>query len=169
MERVGIERRRTVLPLDYIRTTRNADLRMADEAARYTNAETGRRAALLALSRAGLSPKDIGMVVSGGCSPSRNIPAEACAIAHALGIEAPSFDINSACSSFGVNMHVVAGMRRLPPYVLIVNAENTTRVVDYTDRRSAVLWGDGTSAYVVSTEVPSALRLVQSSVHSLPS
>jgi 3-oxoacyl-[acyl-carrier-protein] synthase-3 len=51
----------------------------------------------------------------------------------------------------------------LPDYVLVVNAENTTRTVDYTDRRTAVLWGDATSAVVVSTRVPSrfAVRFTQ--------
>src|SRR4051812_8814521 len=68
-ERVGIKSRRTVLPLDYIRATKNTDLRGAQEAALYTNAETGRRAALMALERAGLQPSDIGMVIAGGCSP----------------------------------------------------------------------------------------------------
>ncbi len=78
LERVGIGERRTVLPLDYLKRTRNADLRAADEAALYSNVETGRRAALHALERAGLKPADIGMVVAGGCAPQMQIPAEAC-------------------------------------------------------------------------------------------
>ncbi len=81
LERVGIRERRTVLPLDYLLRTRNADVRAGQEAALYTNAETGRRAALHALERAGLQPKDIGMVVAGGCVPEMAIPAEAARIA----------------------------------------------------------------------------------------
>src|SRR5262245_21140352 len=65
VERVGIRNRRTVLPLDYIRATKNKDLRAAQEAALYSNAETGRRAALVAIERAGIEPKDIGMVIAG--------------------------------------------------------------------------------------------------------
>ena len=53
MERVGIRSRRTVLPLDYIRETRNRDPRAAREAMLYGNAETGRRAAEMAIARAG--------------------------------------------------------------------------------------------------------------------
>src|SRR5207247_159892 len=53
MERVGIRSRRTTLPLDYIRTTRNRDPRAAQEATVYTHAEAGRRAAARALARAG--------------------------------------------------------------------------------------------------------------------
>ena len=54
MERVGIRTRRTGLPLDYIRETRNSDPRMAAEATLYGNAETGRRAAEMAIARAGI-------------------------------------------------------------------------------------------------------------------
>src|SRR4051812_2539339 len=76
VDRVGIKSRRTVLPLDYIRTTKNKDMRACQEAALYSNAETGRRAALMAIERAGISPRDVGMVVAGGCSPDTCIPAE---------------------------------------------------------------------------------------------
>lgn len=167
-ERVGIKARRTVLPLDYIRATKNADPRAAAEAALYDNAETGKRAAEHALARAGIRASDVGMVIAGGCAPDMSIPAEACRVAAALGIEAPAFDVGSACSSFGVAMHLVASMNKLPPYALVVNAENTTRVVDYRDRSTAVLWGDGTSAAIVSIEVPSRMRVVETSMASSP-
>ncbi len=168
LERVGIRTRRTVLPLDYIRDTKNADVRAGQEAVKYTNVETGRRAALHALERAGLQPSDIGMVVAGGCAPERSIPSEACRIAAALEIEAPALDINSACSSFGAQLHVLAAMGNLPPYVLVVNPENTTRVVDYADRATAVLWGDGTSAAIVSTTEPARLRIARTTLASSP-
>jgi 3-oxoacyl-[acyl-carrier-protein] synthase III len=164
MERVGICERRTVLSLDYIRETRNADPRAAHEASAYTNGQTAARAVELALERAGLQLADIGMVISGGCSPQYLIPAEACIVAETLGLSVPAFDVNSACSSFLAHLNVLDGMRpeKLPDYVLLVSAENTTRTVDYADRNTAVLWGDGTSAAVVSTRVPapSAIRNV---------
>jgi 3-oxoacyl-[acyl-carrier-protein] synthase-3 len=169
LERVGIQRRRTVLPLDYIKNTRNHDVRAGQEAALYSNVETGRRAALHALARAGLVPTDIGLVVAGGCSPEMSIPAEACRIAAALGIDAPAIDINSACSSFGTQLHLLRAMADLAPYVLVVNPDNTTRVVDYADRASAVLWGDGTSAAVVSQKVPARVRVVTTTMASSPS
>src|SRR3981081_1952940 len=93
--RVGIRERRTVLPLDYIRTTRNADVRAGQEAALYSNVETARRAAPMALERAGLRAKDVGMVIAGGCCPDMSIPSEACRIAAALDIEAIALDVNS--------------------------------------------------------------------------
>jgi 3-oxoacyl-[acyl-carrier-protein] synthase III len=168
VERVGIRARRTVLPLDYIRQTRNADVRAAREAALHDNVDTGARAARHALARAGLSPKDIGMVIAGGCGADMAIPAEACRIAAALDIEVPGLDISSACSSFGAQLHLLSSMRGLPPYVLVINPENTTRVIDYSDRSTAVLWGDGTSAAIVSTEVPARARVVDTMMASSP-
>ncbi len=173
LERVGVRARRTVLPLDYIRQTKNRDLRAADEAARYDNVETGRRAALVALERAGIGAESVGLVIAGGCCPGMCIPADACRIAAALGIEAPAFDVNSACSSFGAHLHLLAQLAGpvgdpKRPYVLVVSPENTTRVVDYTDRSSAVLWGDGTSAAVVSAEVPARVRVTATTLASSP-
>lgn len=168
LERVGIRQRRTVLPLDFIRSSRNADLAAAQEAALYSNVETARRAALMALERAKLGPSDIGMVVAGGCAPEMQIPSEAARVANALGIEAPAFDVNSACSSFGAQLHLLAQMSALPRFVLVVNPENTTRVVDYRDRANAVLWGDGTSAAIVSTQVRARLAVTRTLLESSP-
>jgi 3-oxoacyl-[acyl-carrier-protein] synthase-3 len=170
MERVGIRSRRTVLPLDYIVRTKNEHPLEASRWSLYTNAETGARAARLAMERAGVGPSQIGLVIAGGCSPQYSIPAEACLVAAELGIHAPAYDLSSACSSFAVQLHHLRAMRpeTLPDYVLVVNVENTTRTVDYRDRRSAVLWGDGSSAAVVSARIPAPVRVRQSVVHSDP-
>lgn len=171
VDRVGIRERRTVLPLDYIRQTRNQDVRAALEAATLSNAETGARAARMALDRAGISAREVGMVVAGGCSPDECIPAEAARIAERLSIDAPSVDLNSACSSFCTQLHFLFGMRpeRLPDFVLLVNPENSTRVVDYRDRSSCVLWGDGTSAALLSPRLPGPWRLCETLLRGDPS
>jgi 3-oxoacyl-[acyl-carrier-protein] synthase III len=169
LQRVGIRTRRTVLPLDYIKTTANRNPRAASEASLYTNAQTGAAAARMALERAGLSADSIGMVVAGGCSPEHTIPAEACVVAAELGLNVPAFDINSACSSFGVQLRVIEQMGdHLPDFVLIVNPENNTRTVDYSDRANAVLWGDASSAAVVSARVPSRVTIGASVMDSDP-
>jgi len=170
MDRVGIKERRTVLPLDYIRQTQNLDPRAAIEAAVYSNAETGQRAAKKALQHAGITADQIGMVIAGGCSPDVVTPAEACTIAARLDIEAPAFDLNSACSSFGAHMHFLSMMdaNALPEYVLVVIPENNTRTINYTDRSTAVLWGDGTFACVVSTKIPSKTVITHTTMQSNP-
>lgn len=168
--RVGILSRRTVLPLDYIRQTKNRDLRAAQEARLYTNGETGKRAALVALERAGLQPSDVGMVIAGGCSPDTCIPAEAASVAKALGIEVPCFDLSSACSTFGSQLHFANAMASaLPEYVLLVQPENTTRITDFSDRSSAILFGDATAAAVVSTKIPARVRATWSTFGGAPS
>lgn len=170
LERVGIRSRRTTLPLDYIRTTRNRDPRGAQEATLYTHAEAGRRAAEMALARAGLTPADIGMVIAGSSAMDTATPAEACNIARALGIEAPAFDVNSACTSFFAHLHFVSLMRpeALPTFVLLVVPEAVTRTVDYTDRSSAVLWGDGSVAAVLSATEPGRGQILGTTLMSSP-
>ncbi len=169
-ERVGIETRRTVLPLDYIRETQNRNLMEAIEAAEYSHADTGHRAADMALQRAGLSADDVGMVIAGSSCPDHMSPADACMIAERLGIEAPSFDVNSACTSFHVAMYMLSMMRpeEVPEFVLLVTPESLTTTVDYSDRSAAVLWGDGTTAAVVSTRVPSHIEIFGNVLHSSP-
>src|SRR5262249_443645 len=134
LERVGVRTRRTTLPLDYIRTTRNRDPRAAAGAALYTHAEAGRRAAEMAIARAGISRADIGLVVAGSSASDTVTPAEACNIAGALDLDVPAFDVNSACTSFFVHLHLLDLMRpdALPPFVLVVVPEAVTRAVDYT-------------------------------------
>ena len=170
LQRVGIRRRRTVLSLDYIKETGNRDTRAAAEASLYNNAQTGAAAARAALERARLTGSEIGMVVAGGCSPQWTIPAEACLIAAELGLNVPAFDVNSACSSFGVQVFLLQQMgEHLPDFVLIVNPENNTRTVDYRDRSNAVLWGDASSAAVVSPRVPCRATIGSCGVNSDPS
>ena len=170
LERVGIRARRTLLPLDYIRDTRNRDPRMAGEAQLYGNAETGRRAAEMAIARAGIDRRDIGMVISGSSAPDMVTPADACTIAAALGLEVPCFDVNSACTSFHVAMHLLSMMdpEKVPRFVLSVVPEGVTRTVDYSDRTAAVLWGDGTSAAVLSTREPGRARILGNTLESSP-
>jgi 3-oxoacyl-[acyl-carrier-protein] synthase-3 len=171
LERVGIRTRRTVLPLDYIKETKNRDPREAFAAGMYNNAMTGAAAARMALQRAGLKPEDIGLVISGSSAPDNLSPAEAITIAAELGIDAPCFDLNSACTSFGMQINFLYRTKpdALPPYVLVVNPENLTRSIDYSDRKTAVLFGDGSSAAVVSATVPSLAAFSACSYESKPS
>jgi len=170
IDRVGIRSRRTVLPLDYIRETKNAEPRDAMEVAVYSNADLGRIAAELAISRAGIRKRDIGMLIGGTSLMDTTSPAESCNIAQALGIEVPAFDVNSACTSFYVQLYLLSMMQPdlLPDYILLVVTDCLTKAVDYSDRSSAVLWGDGAAAAVISTRHPSQARIEGNTMESSP-
>jgi 3-oxoacyl-[acyl-carrier-protein] synthase-3 len=170
LERVGIKTRRTVLSLDYIRETHNRDPRAANEASDFTDAQTTAFAAKVALERAGLQASDIGMVVAGGCSTQWALPAEACRISAELGIDVPSFDLNSGCSTFGAILNNFNSMKpeATPDYILVCNPEASTRVMSYDDRNTAVLFGDCSTAAVVSLKHPALARVVRSSIASDP-
>jgi 3-oxoacyl-[acyl-carrier-protein] synthase-3 len=92
MERVGIQNRRTVLPLDYIRLTKNINPLESYAIRQYKNYQMGAAASRMALQRASLKPEDIGLVIAGTSSPDNISPAEASAMAGELGIEAACFD-----------------------------------------------------------------------------
>ncbi|MEM9693651.1 MAG: 3-oxoacyl-[acyl-carrier-protein] synthase III C-terminal domain-containing protein [Myxococcota bacterium] len=170
LSRVGIHERRSVLSLDYLRETKNADYRGAPEAATISNPAAGAAAARMAVERAGIALEDVGLVMCGGCSPQWLAPAEASMVAYELGLEAPAFDMHSACSTFGCQLHFAAQMgMALPDYVLCVMVENNTRVIDYRDRSSCVLWGDGCAAAVISTKHAGPLEVVSSVFGGAPS
>ena len=170
LDRVGIRARRTSLPLDYIRQTRNADPRAGQEAAVITNAQMAAGAARMAIERAGIQASDIGWVIGGSSAVDTVSPAEACNIAHELGLEVPAFDVNSACTSFFVALHLVSSMRpeALPRFVLLAVPESLTKTVDYRDRATAVLWGDGAVAAVVSAVEPGRVEISDTLICSSP-
>ena len=170
MERVGIRARRTVLPLDYILETRNADPREGAEVSLYDNAQLGARAARVAVERAGLALADVGMVIGGGSVPFSMSPVEGANIADVLGLEVPVLDVNSACTSFFAGVRMLSMMQpdQLPEFVLLIATDAMTRSVDYSDRASAVLWGDAAAAAVVSTRTPGPIEVVTSSLDSSP-
>lgn len=157
LQRTGIEERRTVLPLDYIRETRNQDPFAATEAAIHSNADTAKLAGLMALERAGLRASDIGLVISGGSAPRFSSPAEACSVAERLDICAPCLDLQSACTTFLAQLSLIGRMREeeLPDFILLVQPENLTLASDFSERNVAVLMGDCTTAAVVSSRIQS--------------
>lgn len=170
LERVGIRSRRSVLPLDYIRDTRNRDPRAALEAAEFSNADLARSAAEMAIARTGIEKADIGLVLAGNSATDTHAPAEACNVAEALGLEVPAFDVQSACTSFYVQLWMLSLMQpeKLPDYVLLAAPETLTTTVDYRDRASAVLWGDGAAAAVVSTRHPAPRQVLGNTLESSP-
>lgn len=152
LEKIGIETRRTTLPLDYIRQTRNKDPRAAIEVATMTPTEMGVAAARMALQRAGISESDIGLVICNCCTPRQTAPAEASRIAKDLGIVCPCYDVFTACPAFALHIDFLNSFKeeKLPEYVLCVSTANLTQNVNYNDRSDGAIWGDGAAAWVVS-------------------
>jgi 3-oxoacyl-[acyl-carrier-protein] synthase-3 len=169
-ERVGIRERRTVLPLDYISTTHNQDIVQSRKAATYSASELGQKAASMALERAGITSKEVGLIIAGSCLPEMSIPAQACLIGAKLGIEAPAYDLNAACSSFMAQVDHLCSMQldRLPNYILIVIPETITLATNYKDRTTAVLWGDGAAAALLSPRIKGRAQIVASTFGSRP-
>ena len=124
----------------------------------------------MALKRAGLRTRDIGLVISGSSLPEYLTPACAASIAGELGIDVPCFDLNSACTTFGVQMNCLSWMQpdKLAPYILVVNAEGVTPSIDFSDRSASVLFGDGSTATIVSTTVPSSRIIKDCDMSSKP-
>ncbi len=170
MERVGIRSRRTALPLDYIRDTRNSDPARALEVAEYSQAQMGARAAHMALERAGIDAQQVGLVIGGGCAPDTVTPADACNLARELDLGVPALDMNSACTSFYAGVYMLSMMdpAKLPDYVLLVSMEGMTRTVDFNDRSSAVLWGDAAVAAVISPRDTGRAEIVGSTLETDP-
>lgn len=113
----------------------------------------GLNASMQAVERAGIDPKEIGLVI--GCSVSSDFltPSMASIIQHKIGaVNAAAFDINAACTGF---VYALDTARRFLDtdsslkYVLVVAAENLSRFVDFTDRSSCILFGDGSAAAVI--------------------
>jgi 3-oxoacyl-[acyl-carrier-protein] synthase-3 len=106
-----------------------------------------------ALAAAGLKPEDLDLIVLATSTADTPVPPTACWLQHALGaFNAPAFDVSAACTGFLYAMHVGAGLIRggMHRNVLVVGAETLTRMTDYSDRASCILFGDGAGAAVLA-------------------
>ena len=119
----------------------------------YTS-DMGAKAAKIAIERAGLAAEDIDLVLCATVTPDYfNMPSTACVISEKLGISnVQAFDISAACSGFVYLLSIAkafieSGMKR---NILIIGAEKFSSIVDYTDRSTCILFGDGAGAAVIS-------------------
>ena len=109
------------------------------------------QAATAALTQAGLTPQDLDLIICASITGDTIIPSQACMIQSALGANCPAFDINSACTGFIYALDIAAGYyaRERVKHVLIVAAEAMSRIIDWTDRSTCILFGDGAGAVVL--------------------
>jgi 3-oxoacyl-[acyl-carrier-protein] synthase-3 len=105
-----------------------------------------------AIEDAGISATDIGLIIVGTATPDMFFPSTACLVQTAL--EAPqaaAFDVSAACSGFLYGLSIAEDFVNSGKheYVLVIGAETLTKIVDWTDRTTCVLFGDGAGAAVV--------------------
>jgi len=109
-------------------------------------------AAQMALKNANISPEQIGCVILASFTPDRTISATACIIQHKLGCKnAGALDIEVACSGFIYATTVGKSFVEsgVCDYVLVIGADMLSKVIDFTDRNTCVLFGDGAGAIVI--------------------
>jgi len=117
-----------------------------------SNACMAKAAAERVLEETGLTPPDLDAVVVATCSPDRLLPSQACDLQAILGAKnAAAFDVGAACTGFLYALNVAAGLvaAEQARYVLVVASEKLTSIMDWTDRTTAVLFGDGAGATIV--------------------
>lgn len=114
--------------------------------------EMGVEAARQAIEDAGLSPLDIGMIIATTSTPDYLTPSTACLIQADIGAaNAAVFDLNAACTGFIYGMTVAQQfiLTGYHKYILVVGCEALSRAVDWEDRNTCVLFGDGAGAFVL--------------------
>jgi 3-oxoacyl-[acyl-carrier-protein] synthase-3 len=123
--------------------------------------DLGIKAAQAALADAGLTPRDIDLIVCATSTPDNTFPATATSIQAGLGITwGFAFDLQAVCSGFVYGLGTVDGMLRtgLAKRALLIGAETFSRILDWTDRTTCVLFGDGAGAVVIEAqEQPGAM------------
>ncbi len=115
--------------------------------------DLAKEASLGAIEQAGVTPDDIGFIVVGTTTPDTLFPSTACLLQHKIGARhAWGFDLGAACSGFvyalTTGMHMVASGAH--EHALVVGADVMSSIIDYQDRTTCVLFGDGAGAVVLS-------------------
>ncbi|KGF71195.1 3-oxoacyl-ACP synthase [Hoeflea sp. BAL378] len=120
-----------------------------------TTASLGEMAARAALARANMTPADIDLIICATSTPDNTFPATAVNIQNRLGMHhGAAFDLQAVCSGFVFAMttadtYIRTGMARR---VLVIGAETFSRILDWSDRTTCVLFGDGAGAVVLEAE-----------------
>ena len=125
-----------------------------------TTTGLGIEAAQGAMARAGVQGADIDLVLLCTSTPDETMPASASAIQQALGVRGGAVDLNAACSGFVYGLVAADGFLRAGlDRVLLVGSETMSRIVDWEDRSTAILFGDGAGAVVLEQgEGPGGVR-----------
>lgn len=125
--------------------------------------DLGKEAALKAIAQAGLTPADIDLIVVGTTTPDMFFPSTAALIQNKIGaVGCWGFDVAAACSGFtfsvGVASQIVSTGKS--HHALVVGADVMSSIVDYTDRTTCVLFGDGAGAVVIEAATEPGLEII---------
>jgi 3-oxoacyl-[acyl-carrier-protein] synthase-3 len=134
-----------------------------------STATLGTKAARRAIESAGLEPKDIELIVVATITPEMVFPSTACFIGAELGVPGtPAFDMMAACSGFLYALVTGANFIRSGQYknVLVIGAETLSRIVNYKDRNSCILFGDGAGAVVLQRSEDPNRGLIYNTLHA---
>lgn len=127
-------------------------------------------AAQRALDQAGVPASEVSCVVVATSTPDHPQPATASIVQHLIGADdAGALDVNAVCSGFVYALAVASGLldsRRRRPYALVIGVDIYSRILDRTDRRTAVLFGDGAGAALLGP-VPSGHGLIATAFRSV--
>lgn len=152
---------------EWITTRTGIKQRHKAEANEYTS-QFGSKAALQAIERAGLKPEDIDLIVCATTTPDQIMPSTGALIQAQIGaVNAAGMDIFAACSGFIYGLTMVESMIRTGQirYALVIGAEVLTKYVDYTDRGTCVIFGDGAGAAVLA-QVPEGKGILATKIKS---
>ena len=126
-----------------------------------TTSDLGIAAARAALAHAGLDAQAIDLVIVGTSTPDNTFPASAVAVQAGLGIHhGAAFDLQAVCSGFVYAMATADGLLRSGVHkrALVIGAETFSRILDWTDRGTCVLFGDGAGAVVMEAQQQGGTR-----------
>ena len=113
------------------------------------------KAAERALAAAGVKAEELDIIIMGTSSPDCNYPSGACEVQAKIGaVNAVAFDVSAACAGFIFAMNIVQGFFKAGIYqtALIIGAETLSKVTDWSDRSTCVLFGDGAGAAVLKND-----------------
>lgn len=117
------------------------------------NYELAAEAGSRAMEKGGIRPEQIGAVIVATVSPDYIFPTIACMVQKELGIptDIMAFDISAACTGFLYGLKISKGLleNMEKPYLLVIGSEQISRILDFTDRSTCVLFGDGAGAAIV--------------------
>lgn len=125
---------------------------LADNETTSTMAEIASRQALAA---ANIPPEEIELIILGTATPDRIFPSTACILQHRLkAYGCPAFDISAACAGFIYGLNIADQYIRNGVYknALVIGAESLSRIVDWADRSTCILFGDGAGAVVLQAD-----------------